>query len=106
MAAELGDTTRRPADLPLAQIVRTAVGGVPGVVGIGPGEASGIDVTPEGPGLHVVVHLVALPVPLLALAAAVRTAVAVALTQAGRHVVAVDVWVDGLADAAPGEEGP
>jgi len=51
-------------------------------------------------------NLVALPVPLLPLAAAVRTAVAAAVAQVGSPAAAVDVWVDALAPATPGAEAP
>lgn len=106
MAVAQGDARQRLADLPLVRIVRTAACGVPGVVGISPDDVSAIDVRSESQGLHVVVHLVALPVPLPTLAAAVRTAVAQALLESGSPALAVDVWVDDLVVAAPGEEGP
>jgi len=114
MAAALGDTSGLPGDASLAEVIRLAACGVPGVVGLSgataasgsPGDwkgelAAGVQYRRAETGLSVEVHLIALPVPLLPLAAAVRMALATALAQVGSPVVAVDVWVDEMETAAP-----
>lgn len=116
MAAESKDTPGASGDVSLAEVIRLAACGVPGVAGLsGATAASGSPADWEGElaggvqyrraetGLAVAVHLIALPVPLQPLAAAVRVAVATALAQIGSPVAAVDVWVDVLV-SAPGEE--
>ncbi len=119
MAAEQGDTPGASGDVSLAQVIRLAACGVPGVAGLSgtaaasgsPGDwagelAGGVQYRRVETGLAVAVHLVVLPVPLQPLAAAVRAAVATALAQIGSPVTAVDVWVDALVSAVPGEETP
>lgn len=119
MAVEQGDTSGLPGDAALAEVIRLAVCGVPGVAGLsgataatgspGDGEgvlATGVQYRRAEAGLSVAVHLIALPVPLLPLAAAVRAAVATALAQVGSPAAAVDVWVDELLAALSGEETP
>ncbi len=119
MLAEQGDAPRWSGDAPLAQVIGLAARGVAGVAGLSgapdgsappsdrEGElVAGVQYTRTAAGLLVVLHLVALPVPLLPLAAAVRTAVAAAVAQVGSPAAAVDVWVDALAPATPGAEAP
>lgn len=121
MAAEQQDTPGASGDVSVAQVIRRAALGVPGVAGLSgataataasgsPGDwegalAGGVQYHRAETGLAVAVHLIALPVPLQPLAAAVRAAVATALALIGSPVAAVDVWVDVLV-SAPGEETP
>jgi len=120
-----GDTAPRALDeVALARAALGATRGVAGVAGISPGRyalartfgrggtvVEGIQLTPMDDGLRVEVHVVVRPVPILALADAIRMAVAGALADADVPVAvaAVDVWVDDLrvtdADDAAGEEG-
>jgi len=119
MAVEQGGTSGLPSDAALAEVIRLAVCGVLGVAGLsdataatgspGDGEgvlAAGVQYRRLDGALLVAVHLIALPVPLLPLAAAVRAAVATALAQVSSPVAAVDVWVDELVPALPREETP
>src|ERR687888_392508 len=101
-----------PDDVTLARAALAAARDVPGVVDIGRGRyaiartfglggsvVEGIQLRREPEGLHVQVHVVVQPVPLPALAEAVRAAIATTLRGLGAPVTAVDVWVDDLHQA-------
>jgi uncharacterized alkaline shock family protein YloU len=96
-------------DVTLAQAALAATREVPGVVdinrgryavartfGLGGRVVEGLQLRPELEGLHVEVHVVVQPVPLPALAEAVRAAIATTLRGLGARVTVVDVWVDDL----------
>ena len=96
-------------DVTLARVALAATRDVPGVVDIGRGRyaiartfglggsvVEGIQLRREPEGLHVQVHVAVQPVPLPALAEAVRAAIATTLRGLGARVTAVDVWVDDL----------
>ena len=98
-----------PDDVTLAQAALAAAREVPGVAGISRGRyaiartfglggrvVEGIQLRPGRAGLHVEVHVVVQPVPLLPLAEAVRAAIATSLRGLGAPVTAVDVWIDDL----------
>jgi uncharacterized alkaline shock family protein YloU len=104
-------------DVTLAQAAVAATRGVPGVVDISRGRyavartsgrggsvVEGIQLTREPEGLRVEVHVVVQPVPLPALAEALRAAIATTLRGLGAPVTAVDVWVDDLRLPATEEE--
>lgn len=104
-------------DVTLARVAMATTRAVPGVADISRGRyaiartfgprgeiVEGVQLTPSPEGLHVEVHVVVTLVPLPPLAAAIRTAVAAALTALGHPVTAVDVWVDDLRLSAPPEE--
>ena len=106
-----------PDDVTLAQAALAAAREVPGVAGVSRGRyaiartfglggrvVEGIHLRPEPAGLHVEVHVVVQPVPLLPLAEAVRAAIATTLWGLGVPVTAVDVWVDDLRLSAAEED--
>lgn len=96
-------------DIVLAHAALDATCAVPGVVGISRGRyaiartfsvggtaVEGVQMTHCAEGLHLEIHLVVGLVPLLPLAATVRTAVAEVLVDRGVAVSTVDVWIDTL----------
>src|SRR5918912_4060643 len=96
-------------DVTLARAAPAAARDVPGVVDIGRGRyaiartfglggsvVEGIQLSREPEGLHVQVHVAVQPVPLPALAEAMRAAIATTLRGLGARVTVVDVWVDDL----------
>lgn len=110
-----GRVVSGPDPLTLAYGALDAACTVPGVVGISRGRyaiartfgiggaaVEGVQMIQAPRGLHVEIHLVVGLCPLLALAAAVRIAVAGALAVLGGEVTAVDVWIDRLSEEAAG----
>ena len=96
-------------DLTVARAARVATSRVRGVVainrgrdalartyGLGGAVVEGVQLRHAADGLHVEIHVVAALVPLLALAATVRAAVAATLAAMDTRVAAVDVCIDDL----------
>jgi uncharacterized alkaline shock family protein YloU len=114
-------TVREEVSAPVDQIVLAraalaAASGVAGVRGISRGRytvarsfgdggamVEGVQLTPAPQGMAIEIHLLISPVPIPALAEAVRQQVGAALQLLGTAVTTVDVWIDGLVAEATTE---